>query len=82
MPIKRCRMGNGEYGYKWGDHGKCYASREGAQRQAAAAHANSDTRKKEFIPDIEPSTEKLLALKGMGVTAKTHPKKRRNGYSN
>ncbi len=35
MPIRKVKGG-----YKWGGHGHVYASREGAARQAAAAHAN------------------------------------------
>lgn len=35
MPIRKV---NG--GYKWGSHGKVYANRKGAEKQAAAAHAN------------------------------------------
>jgi hypothetical protein len=35
MPIKKVKGG-----YKWGNRGKTYPSRKGAQRQAAAAHAS------------------------------------------
>lgn len=35
MPIRKVKGG-----YKWGGHGHVYASRKGAERQAAAAHAN------------------------------------------
>ena len=35
MPIGKVKGG-----YKWGKHGKTYKSRKGAERQAAAAHAN------------------------------------------
>ena len=40
MPIKSCLFPNGKSGFRWGDHGKCYADRADAERQAAAAHAN------------------------------------------
>ena len=30
-------------GYQWGNHGKVYPTREGAEKQAAAAHANGFT---------------------------------------
>lgn len=35
MPIRKVAGG-----YKWGSKGKVYKSRKGAERQAAAAHAN------------------------------------------
>lgn len=38
-----CQLPDGKSGYKWGHHGKCYASRIDAEKQAAAAHANGFT---------------------------------------
>jgi len=35
MPIRKVKGG-----YKWGGHGHVYPTREGAEKQAAAAHAN------------------------------------------
>jgi hypothetical protein len=35
VPIRKV-----EGGYKWGGHGHVYATRAGAERQAAAAHAH------------------------------------------
>lgn len=35
MPIHKVKGG-----YKWGKHGKVYATRAGAERQAKAAYAN------------------------------------------
>ncbi len=35
MPIHKVKGG-----WKWGNHGKVYADRAGAEKQAAAAHAN------------------------------------------
>lgn len=35
MPIRKVKGG-----YKWGSKGHTYKSRKGAERQAAAAHAN------------------------------------------
>jgi hypothetical protein len=35
MPIMKVKQG-----YKWGQHGKVYATRAQAAKQAAAAHAN------------------------------------------
>ena len=35
MPIRKVKGG-----YKWGGHGHVYPDRAGAERQAAAAHAN------------------------------------------
>lgn len=40
MPIKSCTLPNGDTGFQWGDHGHCYATRSGAEAQAAAAHAS------------------------------------------
>ena len=40
MPIKRCSLGKGKKGYKWGNRGKCYSTRAGAEKQARAAYAN------------------------------------------
>lgn len=40
MPIHSCKLPEGGSGYQWGDHGHCYGSRSGAERQAAAAHAH------------------------------------------
>ena len=41
MPIKKVKGG-----YKWGNKGKTYPSRSGAQRQARAAYASGDKKKK------------------------------------
>jgi len=38
MPIKRVRGG-----YKWGERGKVYKTRAGAERQARAAYASGYT---------------------------------------
>ncbi len=35
MPIEKV-----DGGYRWGKHGKVYKDRKGAEKQAAAAHAN------------------------------------------
>jgi len=43
MPIHTCKLPNGENGYQWGSHGKCFADRKEAERQAEAAHANGFT---------------------------------------
>jgi uncharacterized protein len=40
MPIKSCTLPEGGSGFQWGDHGHCYPTREEADKQAAAAHAN------------------------------------------
>lgn len=40
MPIKRCSLGKNKKGYKWGNKGKCYPTRAGAEKQARAAYAN------------------------------------------
>jgi hypothetical protein len=35
MPVRKVKGG-----YKWGNHGKVYKTKAGAQRQARAAHAS------------------------------------------
>ncbi|KVH51185.1 DUF2213 domain-containing protein [Burkholderia diffusa] len=40
MPIESCALPNGGTGWRWGEHGKCFANRADAERQAEAAHAN------------------------------------------
>lgn len=35
MPLKECQI-NGEKGWKWGDSGHCYKSKEDAMKQARA----------------------------------------------
>ncbi len=62
MPIRKVSGG-----YKWGSQGKVYKSRKGAERQAAAAHANGFTGKKEG-GSIEEANKKR-------TTSKTSPKK-------
>lgn len=46
MPIKACTLPGGGSGFQWGDHGTCYPTREQAEKQAAAAHANG------FVGDV------------------------------
>tara|TARA_R100000963_G_C4592563_1_gene69229 strand:- start:471 stop:596 length:126 start_codon:yes stop_codon:yes gene_type:complete len=41
MPIKKVKGG-----YRWGDRGKVYKSRAGAERQARAAYASGYKKKK------------------------------------
>ena len=36
MPIQRCTTDSGVSGWKWGESGKCYASREDALKQMRA----------------------------------------------
>ena len=77
MPIMRCRLSNGEMGYKWGKHGTCYPSRAGAERQARAAYASGYTGKEEgAVEALEKEAaedQKVAALGGMG-------KRRRRRY--
>lgn len=40
MPIESCPLPGGKSGFRWGDHGKCYSSREDAVEQGRAARAN------------------------------------------
>ena len=46
MPIKRCSLGNGKKGYKYGNRGKCYSAKEQAERQMRAMFANGYKGKK------------------------------------
>lgn len=52
MPIRK--LPNGKY--RWGNHGAEYDSRAGAERQAAAAHANG-YEGKEIMPDVGADQE-------------------------
>lgn len=55
MPIRKVKGG-----YKWGSHGAVYKSRAGAERQAAAAHANGfrgDARDNEIEVHTDASDE-------------------------
>lgn len=36
MPIKSCTLPSGKGGFKWGDQGKCYASKKDALKQGYA----------------------------------------------
>lgn len=54
MPIHSCTLPGGGSGYQWGQHGKCYAERSGAERQAEAAHANG------FHGDNSPAAAGVL----------------------
>jgi len=78
MPITRCRLPNGEMGYKWGEHGTCYASRSGAERQAAAAHASGYTGK-EDAQKLEEAQQKMEAEE-LKLAAMGGAKKRRRRY--
>ena len=40
MPIQRCTLKTGKKGWKWGKSGKCYSTRDGAERQAKAIYAS------------------------------------------
>ena len=40
MPIHPCTLPNGKSGFKWGQHGKCYADRKDAEAQATAIYAS------------------------------------------
>lgn len=52
MPIKSCTLPGGGSGYRWGDEGKCYPTREEAAKQARAAYANGYTG--DAMPDDLP----------------------------
>lgn len=43
MPIHEASLPGGGKGWQWGEHGKVYGSRAGAERQAATAHAHGYT---------------------------------------
>ena len=44
MPVKSCTLPNGKSGYKWGDSGKCYASKEKAHKQGIAIELSKKRR--------------------------------------
>jgi uncharacterized protein len=50
VPIQSCTLPEGGSGFRWGQHGKCYAERTDAERQEAAARANG------WAEDEEPRT--------------------------
>ena len=60
MPIHHERSG-----YQWGNHGKVYKTKEGAEKQAAAAHANgwAGDEKQAAIRDIMPLLQRLIACR-------------------
>lgn len=49
MPIKKVAGG-----YQWGNHGKIYPNREGAVKQAQAAHAAGFKEKKSEVKKKKP----------------------------
>lgn len=58
MPIHKT---NGKW--QWGNHGAKYTSRAGAERQAAAAHANG------YAGDKEATTQEVIRVLGQLITA-------------
>jgi uncharacterized protein DUF2213 len=40
MPIQQCTLPGGGTGWRWGQHGKCYADRADAEKQAQAIYAS------------------------------------------
>ncbi len=69
MPIHKV-----EGGWKWGSHGHVYPNREGAEKQAEAAHANGfhgDANDESFIT-IEPKEGEFLTLP---INDEAEPKK-------
>lgn len=45
MPIKRCTTSQGKRGWKWGESGKCYSSKEKALKQMRAIKASQSKKK-------------------------------------
>jgi hypothetical protein len=65
MPIHSCTLPDGRSGFKWGDSGKCYPTREQAEAQARAAYANGYTGKADLLGRLrkpEPRPAPLAAL--------------------
>lgn len=64
MPIQRCTLPDGGSGYKWGEQGKCYASRADALKQARAilAHDQKTT--------LVSPTGKPIPLRGVRANAR------------
>ncbi len=52
MPIKRCKLPGGGRGYQWGNRGKCYADRAGAEAQARAAYSAGYREEKVDLPSM------------------------------
>lgn len=59
MPIKRCSLPNGKRGYKYGDSGKCYESREDALKQMRAIKVSENKGKNSEESDLEEFLRKL-----------------------
>lgn len=67
MPIQKCQA-NGETGYKWGEHGKCYTgsdAKEKAEAQGRAVHAagweGSMVLQLQTMPAVSMATDKTPA---------------------
>ena len=58
MPIHKVKGG-----YKWGSHGHVYPTREGAEKQAEAAHANGFHGDNEWTAEDEEELNRLLSRK-------------------
>lgn len=69
MPIQRCKLSEGETGYKWGNHGHCYPSKAQAEKQAEAAYAHG------YVGD-SAIKRKLISPTGKDIELKPiHPNK-------
>ena len=68
MPIISCRLSSGKKGYKWGRHGKCYPTREQAEKQAQAIYAAG------YVGDAKPAlvspTGKPIELRAIRSNAR------------
>ncbi|MDY0291938.1 MAG: hypothetical protein RBR02_06350 [Desulfuromonadaceae bacterium] len=40
MPFMKCKLPNGKQGWKWGNSGKCYATKGQADKQRRAIQVN------------------------------------------
>ncbi len=65
MPIQSCTLSGGGSGYKWGKHGHCYPSKEGAKKQMRAIFHSGYTGAEdktdaeiEFILDVTEAKKK------------------------
>jgi len=62
MPLIRCISNGKQVGWKWGESGKCYATREEALKQARAimASQNRDEKPVELTDEAKCITKEQL----------------------
>lgn len=66
MPIQNCSLGGSKSGYRWGQHGHCYATREQALKQMRAifhsGYTGAEASFDEILSDIENDRVQSLSF--------------------